>query len=44
MAEPTRSIEQLKLLIATADRLGFYDDVAHWENELNKLMNPAAAL
>lgn len=29
--------EQLKLMISNADRLGFYNDVVHWENELSKL-------
>ena len=30
---------QLKLLISNATRLGFWNDVVHWEAELNKLQN-----
>lgn len=37
--EDTLTIEQLKLKISMAERLGFYDDVIHWQNELNKLLN-----
>lgn len=34
---PLYTRDQLKLLISNADRLGFYDDVVHFQNELTKL-------
>lgn len=37
MAEPQRSASELKLLISQAERLGFWDDVVHWQEELAKL-------
>lgn len=38
-SEPQRSATQLKLLISTAERLGFWDDVVHFEKELAQLLN-----
>lgn len=38
------SIDQLKVLIASSARLGFYDDSIHWQNELNKLLNEEMSL
>lgn len=34
---PIYNAMQLKLLIASAERLGFWDDVVHFQNELAKL-------
>lgn len=42
--KPLYTQSQLVLLIAKAERLGYYDDVVYFQTELNKLQNKAAAL
>ncbi len=36
--KPLYTVTQLKLLISSAERLGYWDDVVHFQNELAKLM------
>lgn len=41
---PIYTHTQLTQMIAAAERLGFHDDVVHWQNELAKLNQRNGAL
>lgn len=34
--QPSRSLPELKRLLALAKQLGFNDDIAHWQRQINE--------